>query len=102
DANNTCEDPETIVRVCAEAGAPLDFWAVNNYAWASEGTELRSADFGIAKYQDRIGLPVLLSETGHTSSEEFNDEALDRQAEALRSSLWETVSSGAVGMHFFH
>lgn len=102
DANNTCEDPETIVRHCVEAGAPLDFWAVNNYAWATDGAELRSLDFGIAKYQDRIGLPVMLSETGHTSTEEFNAEASDRQAQVLPTSLWECLGSGAVGIHFFH
>lgn len=43
DANNTCEDARTIVTRCAHAGAALDFWSINNYAWALEGNELRSA-----------------------------------------------------------
>ncbi|MGI9242978.1 MAG: beta-galactosidase, partial [Verrucomicrobiales bacterium] len=102
DANNTCEDPEVIVQHCADAGAPIDFWSVNNYAWATEGSELRTADFGIAKYQYRIGLPVMLSETGHTSTENFNHDASGRQADVLPTTLWEAVSSGIVGMHFFH
>lgn len=102
DANNTAEDPVTIVRHCAEAGAPLDFWSVNNYAWATLGSELRSADFGIAKYQELIDLPVMISETGHTSTENLLPGAGPRQAEALPSTLWESLSSGVVGIHFFH
>jgi hypothetical protein len=70
DANHTCEDAKTIVNRCAEAGAPLDFWSINNYAWASFGSELRSADYGIAKYQAQSGLPVMISETGHSSTED--------------------------------
>ena len=102
DANNTCEDPETIVRACEEIGAPLDFWSVNNYAWATEGSELRSADFGIAKYQEQIGLPILVSETGHSSTEDLLPGASPRQPDALPSTIWELLSSGAIGVHFFH
>ncbi len=46
DALNTCEDAKTIVACCRSAGAPLDFWSINNYAWAALGSEMRSADFG--------------------------------------------------------
>src|SRR5262245_21940961 len=38
----TCEDARTIVASCSEAGAPLDFWSINNYAIATMDTELRS------------------------------------------------------------
>lgn len=102
DANHTCEDPVTIVEHCKAIGAPLDFWSVNNYAWATEGSELRTADFGIAKYQDLIGLPIMISETGHTSTENLLPGAGPRQPLALPSTLWEAFTSGAVGIHFFH
>lgn len=102
DANHTCEDPVTIVEHCEAAEGPLDFWSVNNYAWATEGSELRTADFGIAKYQDLIGLPIMISETGHTSTEDLLPGAGPRQPLALPSTLWEAFTSGAVGIHFFH
>lgn len=103
DANHTAEDARSIVDACRAAGAPLDFWAVNNYGWASIGSEMRSADFGIAKYQEMIGLPVLVSETGHSSTENlFGEGAAQRQPKALPSQLWEAVMSGAIGFHFFH
>src|SRR5262249_18853512 len=31
----TCEDARAIVKSCADAGAPLDFWSINNYAIAT-------------------------------------------------------------------
>lgn len=103
DANNTTEDAKAIVDRCALAGAPLDFWSINNYAWASFGSEMRSADYGVAKYQDVTALPVMISETGHSSTETFLGEgAAERQPKALPSQLWESVMSGAVGVHFFH
>ncbi len=68
DANFTCEDAKAIVTACAAAGAPLDFWSLNNYAWAEMGSELRSAAFGIGKYQAQSGLPVMISETGFSST----------------------------------
>ena len=109
DANYTCEDAKAIVAACATAGAPLDFWSINNYAWASLGSEMRSAAFGIAKYQEESGLPVMISETGHSSTEDLFD--VDpvtgfsysgaRQPKALPSTLWESLLSGAIGVHFF-
>ena len=52
DANNTCEDAPAIVGLRRRAGAPLDFWSINNYAWASYGSELRTGDFGIANIRN--------------------------------------------------
>jgi hypothetical protein len=101
DANNTCEDAKTIVARCAAAGAPLDFWSINNYAWALEGNELRSAQFGIKKYQDQSGLPVLVTETGHSSTENLFPGAAARQGAALPGQLWEALMAGAMGVHIF-
>jgi len=99
---NTCEDAKTIVARCAAAGAPLDFWSINNYAWAALGIELRSGDFGIAKYRQQSGLPVMISETGHSSTESNFGGAAPRQAKAVPSQMWEALLSGAIGTHIFH
>jgi len=101
DTYYTCEDGRTIVQTCAEVGVPLDFWSINNYAIASLGTELRAGDFGIAKHQLDTGLPVLLSETGHTSTETLHEGANERQAAAVPSQVWESILSGAMGVHIF-
>lgn len=102
DANNTCEDAAAIVAACQAAGTPLDFWSINNYAWAALGNELRSGDFGISKYRDLIGLPVMISETGHSSTENFFPGAAPRQAKAIPGQLWESLISGVIGTHLFH
>jgi hypothetical protein len=101
DVNNTCEDGKTIVARCAAAGAPLDFWSINTYAWASEGNELRSAQYSVTKYQEQAGLPVLVTETGHTSTETLFPGAAGRQAAALPGQVWEMLMAGAVGVHIF-
>ncbi|MBN1268775.1 MAG: beta-galactosidase, partial [Kiritimatiellae bacterium] len=101
DANYTCEDAKTIVARCATNGAPLDFWAINNYAWALENNELRTAQFGITKYQDQSGLPVLVTETGHSSTESEFPGASPRQPKALPGQVWEAVMAGAAGVHIF-
>jgi len=101
DANNTCEDAKTIVARCAAAGAGLDFWSINNYPWASEGNELRTAQFGITKYRDQSGLPVLVTETGLSSSENLFPGAAERQAPALPGAVWEALMAGAIGVHIF-
>lgn len=101
DIHYTCEDATTIVAACAAAGAPLDFWAINNYAVAGAKTELRSADFGIVKHQAASGLPVMLSETGHSSTENLADGAAERQAAALPTQIWEAFMSGVIGAHIF-
>ncbi|HRI13382.1 MAG TPA: beta-galactosidase [Verrucomicrobiota bacterium] len=97
----TCEDGRSIVQACKDAGVPLDFWSINNYAIAAMDTELRSGDFGIAKHKADTGLPVLLSETGHTSTENLHVGASERQAAAVPTQLWESVVSGAMGVHVF-
>src|SRR5437773_3284475 len=104
DANYPCEDARTIVARCAAVEAPLDFWSINNYANAAIGSELRSADFGIGKYQEESGLPVMISETGHSSTEDLFDypDAGKRQAKAAPGQLWESLVSGAIGTHLFH
>jgi hypothetical protein len=98
DANYTCEDAKTIVATCSAAGAPLDFWSINNYAWAFLGSELRSAAYGIGKYQAQSGLPVMISETGHSSTETLFDVDANgysfsgaRQPKALPSTMWESL-----------
>lgn len=108
DANFTGEDDRAIVQACREIGAPLDFWSINNYAWAWLGSELRSGDYGVSKYKERIGLPILISETGHSSTENLFDTAnvpkksSERQPEAIVSQIWESLMSGAAGVHIFH
>jgi len=101
DANNTAEDAKAIVERCEAAGAPLDFWSINNYAWAEVGQELRSGDFGIAKYQAQAGLPVMILETGHSSTEDLFNGAAERQPETLPGQVWESLLSGAIGTHVF-
>jgi hypothetical protein len=102
DSNFTAEDALVIAERCKAAGAPLDFMAINNYAWALNGHELRSVDFGIAKFRDTLGIPVLISETGHSSTENNFPGAGPRQAKALVGSAWESLLSGAIGVHLFH
>jgi len=102
DSNYTAEDAMVIVDRCKAAGAPLDFMAINNYAWALNGHELRSVDFGIAKLRDTLGIPVLVSETGHSSTENNFPGAAPRQAKALVGTAWESLLSGAIGVHLFH
>ncbi|MEW6594526.1 MAG: beta-galactosidase [Thermodesulfobacteriota bacterium] len=102
DSNFTAEDALIITERCKAAGAPLDFMAINNYAWALNGHELRSVDFGIAKFRDTLGIPVLISETGHSSTENNFPGAGPRQARALVGSAWESLLSGAIGVHLFH
>ncbi len=101
DANNTCEDAKTIVARCLAAGAALDFWSINNYAWALENNELRTAQFGITKYQDQSGLPVLVTETGHSSTDNLFPGASPRQPQALPGQVWEALVAGAIGVHIF-
>jgi hypothetical protein len=101
DSLNTCEDAKTIVSRCAAVGAPLSFWSINNYGSATLGSEMRAAAFGIAKHQAQSGLPVLLTETGHSSSDDLNPEAAQRYSRALPTQLWEALVTGAMGIHIF-
>ncbi len=102
DPNYTGEDPLTITERCRAAGAPLDFMSLNLYAWALAGHELRSLDFGIAKFRDLLDIPVLITETGHSSTETLFPGAAGRQTEAIVGSTWEGMLSGAMGVHLFH
>jgi len=102
DPNYTAEDPLTITERCRAAGAPLDFISLNLYSWALAGHELRSLDFGIAKFRDLLDIPVLITETGHSSTETLFPGAAERQTEAIVSSTWEALLSGAMGVHLFH
>ncbi|MHB1014068.1 MAG: beta-galactosidase [Desulfurivibrionaceae bacterium] len=102
DPNYTAEDPLTITEQCKAAGAPLDFISLNLYAWALAGHELRSLDFGIAKFRDLLDIPVLITETGHSSTETLFPGAAARQTGAIVSSTWEAMLSGAMGVHLFH
>lgn len=102
DDNNTCEDAKAIVTACRDAGAPLNFWSINNYGKSKLGSELRAADFGIAKYQAQSGLPLMVSETGYSDTENHYSGAALRHAKAVPSQLWEALMSGAIGVHLFH
>lgn len=101
DANYTCEDAATIVAGCANAGAPLQFWAINNYAWATFTAELRSVDSGIAKHIVNSGLPVLVTETGQSTTDDLLLGAAPRQPKAVPGAMWESLMSGAIGTHIF-
>ncbi|OGV43665.1 MAG: hypothetical protein A2X46_08280 [Lentisphaerae bacterium GWF2_57_35] len=102
DDNNTCEDARAIVSVCASNGTPVDFWTVNNYPWTWTGNEMRSMNYGIAKYRETIGLPVMVSECGLSDNDVLLPETIHRQAPALASLPWEAIMSGALGAHIFH
>eukprot|EP01094_Clydonella_sp_ATCC50884_P029676 TRINITY_DN9372_c0_g1_i2.p1 TRINITY_DN9372_c0_g1~~TRINITY_DN9372_c0_g1_i2.p1 ORF type:complete len:1362 (-),score=400.66 TRINITY_DN9372_c0_g1_i2:63-4148(-) len=102
DANTNCEDGPTIVARCAAAGKPLDFYTINNYPWVVTGTELRSADFGISKFRDWLGIPILVSETGMSDTDILLPETAARMARANPSLVWEAAMGGAVGVHIFH
>ena len=102
DAHYTCEDARTIVARCAAADAPLNFWSINNYAITASGTELRSVAYGIGKQKAESGLPVMVSETGLSSTDtNGGPEQGSRQAPALASLMWESLLSGAIGSHIF-
>lgn len=102
DCNITGEDPNGIVAACAAAGAPLGFWTINNYPFIYRGAELRSLAYGMAKHRDQVGLPILVSETGISSSDVLFTEAPPRAEAALPSLLWETLLAGGIGVHVFH
>ena len=102
DPNYTAEDPLTITERCRAAGAPLNFMSLNLYSWALAGHQLRSLDFGIAKFRDLLDIPVLITETGHSSTETLFPGAAARQTEAIIGSTWEGLLSGAMGVHLFH
>jgi len=101
DSVYTCEDARTIVEHCAAAGAPLDFWSINNYAWATLSSEMRLGDFGISRHRTDSGLPVFISETGHSTTDNLIPGAAARQGDALPAQMWEAFMAGAIGTHLF-
>ncbi|KAL0488458.1 hypothetical protein AKO1_015645 [Acrasis kona] len=97
------EDNKKIAYACAAAGAPLAFWAINNYPSSYPGNELRTATFGI-EYAKRTGLPTVYTETGSSSTDAGYigfDDPEDRQGKLLRNNAWEAYTSGIIGVHIF-
>eukprot|EP01094_Clydonella_sp_ATCC50884_P003051 TRINITY_DN12343_c0_g1_i1.p1 TRINITY_DN12343_c0_g1~~TRINITY_DN12343_c0_g1_i1.p1 ORF type:complete len:1380 (+),score=186.73 TRINITY_DN12343_c0_g1_i1:109-4248(+) len=101
DANFNCEDARVIIQRCEAAGAPLDFFTINNYPWLQSGAEVRSGDFGVSKYRDQIAIPLMVSETGLSDTDVLFPETPFRLAGAMEALLWEPVMSGAIGVHIF-
>src|SRR5437879_5157828 len=99
DSNYTCEDAKTIVAACAGAGASLHFWSINNYAWATFTGELRSADSGIAKHIANSGLPVVITETGQSTTDDLLLGADERKTKAVPGAMWEAIMSGGIGSY---
>ncbi|GDY13974.1 hypothetical protein LBMAG53_28520 [Planctomycetota bacterium] len=102
DCNITGEDPTGIVAACAAAGAPLGFWTINNYPFVASGAELRSLAYGMAKHRAQVGLPVLVTETGVSSTDVLFTEAQARAEAVIPSLIWETLAAGGIGVHLFH
>ena len=98
------EDPTKIAKACKDIGSPLDFWSINNYPWYLPGSESITARYGVIKAKWRVGLPVLYTETGFTSSETFPVPGFineQNQGPLIRNSLWEALEAGAIGVHVF-
>ena len=96
------EDRGKIAQRCAALGAPLSFFAINNYPWPLAGHESRNGQWGISYTKKIAGMPVLYSETGFTSSETlFKGVDERRQSIMLRNSLWESLNAGGIGTHIF-
>jgi outer membrane protein assembly factor BamB len=96
------EDGAKIAKACADIGAPLDFWSVNNYPWGMLGHESQTGQWGIVAAKWRTGLPVLYTETGFTSSETMYPGINEgNQGDLIRNSLWEALETGAIGVHVF-
>jgi len=94
------EDTRSIAEACAKAGAPLSFLSINNYPTAMRGSELRTGKWGFKYAMWNTGLPVMLSETGFTSTEDLFPVTID-QGTLLRIAMWEAVIAGSVGLHIF-
>lgn len=97
------EDANKIIKACSDIGAPLDFWSINNYPWGKENDELMTGKWGIERARHDTGLPVMVLETGFTSTETIYpgiDE--ERQGYLVRNAVWEALESGAIGVFVFH
>jgi len=96
------EDRGKIARACVDAGAPLAFFAINNYCWPLPGHESRNGQWGISYTRKIAGVPVIYSETGFTSSETlFAGVDEFRQGPLIRNALWESYTAGTIGSHVF-
>lgn len=96
------EDRGKIARACVDAGAPLAFFAINNYPWPLPGHESRNGQWGISYTRAIAGVPVVYSETGFTSSETlFAGVDENRQGPLIRNALWESYEAGTIGSHVF-
>ncbi len=96
------EDRGKITEAAQAAGAPIDFFSVNNYPWSVLGHESQNGQWGISYTKKTAGVPVLYSETGFTSSETMWPGMNElRQGPLIRNSLWESLAAGAIGTHIF-
>jgi hypothetical protein len=57
------EDRGKITRACLAAGAPVDFFSVNNYPWSVLGHESQNGQWGVSYTKKVAQGPVLYSET---------------------------------------
>ena len=97
------EDAGKITQACSDAGVPLDFWSINNYPWGLANDELMTGKWGLVRAQHDTGLPVMVTETGFTSTETMYpgiDEV--RQGLLVRNAVWEVLESGGIGVCIFH
>jgi len=96
------EDTGKIADACKAVGAPLSFMSINNYPNGMAGDELRSGKWGFRYASWKTGLPVLLTETGFTATENLFPVKAS-QASLLTNTLWEAaLAGGSIGIHVFH
>jgi len=77
-------------------GRYCDFGAPFQHEDTSEKDPLLGTYAG-QKYQAELGLPVMVSETGHSSTEDlFDADSGARQPKALPSSVWGSLLSGPI------
>lgn len=97
------EDRRKITERCEAVGAPLDFFSINNYPWAILGHESQNGHWGFSYTKKVSGLPVVVTETGFTSSETmWPDMNQSQQADLVRNALFESIIAGGIGIHVFH
>lgn len=96
------EDPKKIVEACSNNGVPLDFWSIDNYPTGLENNELITGKWGIVRARHDTGLPVLVTETGFSTTETEYSIDEERQAVLLRNTLWEAIETGAIGVCVYH
>jgi len=94
------EDVALIARECKRRGAPLDFLSIN--AYMNLNTE-ESFHLGLAhKLAGALsGLPVIFSEFGLTSTEQYADVDVFRQGPFLRAQYLQSIFDGVPEAHIF-